>query len=52
MYRKTFLFQYGISALVFGLALLLTHLLWPLIEPSASTLCFAAIMLAAFYGGL
>ncbi|MBD0373622.1 MAG: DUF4118 domain-containing protein [Pyrinomonadaceae bacterium] len=30
----------------------MTHLLWPLIEPSASTLFFAAIMIAAFYGGL
>ncbi len=52
MRRKTLLFQYGISVLVFGLSLLLTHLLWPLIEPSASTLFFAAIMIAAFYGGL
>lgn len=38
--------------LVFGIALWLTRLLWPLIEPSASTLFFAAIMIAAFYGGL
>ena len=52
MQRKPLLFQYGISVLVFGLALLLTHLLWPLIEPSATTLFFAAIMIAAFYGGL
>jgi signal transduction histidine kinase len=52
MQKKQILFQYGISVLVFGLALLLTHLLWPLIEPSANTLFFAAIMLAAFYGGL
>lgn len=52
MQKKPLLFQYGIAVLVFGLALLLTHLLWPLIEPSASTLFFAAIMIAAFYGGL
>ena len=52
MQKKPLLFQYGISVLVFALALFLTHLLWPLIEPSASTLFFAAIMLAAFYGGL
>ena len=52
MQRKPLLLQYGISVLVFALALLLTHLLWPLIEPSASTLFFAAIMIAAFYGGL
>jgi len=44
--------QYGIAVVVFLLALVLTHLLWPLIEPAASTLFFAAIMLAAFYGGL
>lgn len=52
MQKRPIFFQYGISVLVFGLALLLTHLLWPLIEPSSSTLFFAAIMLAAFYGGL
>ena len=52
MPRKPWSFQYGISVLVFCLALLLTNLLWPLIEPSASTLFFAAIMIAAFYGGL
>ena len=37
---------------MFLVALVLTDLLWPLIEPAASTLFFAAIMLAAFYGGL
>jgi signal transduction histidine kinase len=52
MRTKTLFYQYGISVVLFSLALLLTHLLWPLIEPSASTLFFAAIMLAAFYGGL
>ena len=52
MRTKHLLFHYGISVVVFSLALLVTHLLWPLIEPSASTLFFAAIMLAAFYGGL
>lgn len=50
--NKRLLLQYGISALVFGLALALTHLLWPVLEPSATTLFFAAIMVAAFYGGL
>ena len=49
---RTKFFQYGIAVTVFLFALLLTHLLWPLIEPSASTLFFAAIMIAAFYGGL
>ena len=52
MRTKTLFYQYGVSVVFFSLALLLTHLLWPLIEPSASTLFFAAIMLAAFYGGL
>jgi len=32
MQRKPLIFQYGTSVLVFGLALLLTHLLWPLIH--------------------
>ncbi len=52
MRKKPLFFQFGFSFLVFCLALLLTHLLWPLINPSASTLFFAAIMIAAFYGGL
>lgn len=52
MQKKPLPFQYGVSVLVFVLALWLTNLLWPLIEPSASTLFFAAIMIAAFYGGL
>ncbi len=52
MQKKPLLFQYGVSVLVCVLALWLTNLLWPLIEPSASTLFFAAIMIAAFYGGL
>lgn len=52
MQKRRLLLQYGISFLVFCVALLLTHLLWPLINPSASSLFFAAIMIAAFYGGL
>lgn len=52
MRKKRLLLQYSISILVFGLALVLTHLLWPLLEPSATILFFAAIMVAAFYGGL
>ena len=52
MSSRRLLLQYGVSLLAFGLALLLTHLLWPLLEPSATTLFFAAIMVAAFYGGL
>lgn len=50
-YKKALL-HLGVSLLVFFPALLLTHLLWPWIEPSPSSLFFAAIMVAAFYGGL
>jgi signal transduction histidine kinase len=50
--RKNTLTQYGASVLAFGAALLLTHLLWPLIEPASTPFFFAAVMLAAFYGGL
>lgn len=49
---KTLSLQYGASVLVFGVALLLTQLFWPLIEPSSTPLFFAAVMVAAFYGGL
>ncbi|MEP7341605.1 MAG: ATP-binding protein [Acidobacteriota bacterium] len=49
---KTLAMQYGASILAFIAALLLTQLLWPLIKPSATPLFFAAVMVAAFYGGL
>lgn len=52
MSSKRLLLQYGVSLLAFSTALLLTHLLWPVLEPSGATLFFAAIMVAAFYGGL
>lgn len=42
--------QYGVSLVVYLLALLLTELLWPFIQPNPTPLFFAAI-LAAFYGG-
>jgi signal transduction histidine kinase len=32
--------------------MLITKLLWPLIDPAATPLFFAAVMVAAFYGGL
>jgi K+-sensing histidine kinase KdpD len=38
--------------LSFGASLLLTHLLWPLIDPAATPVFFAAVMVSAFYGGL
>lgn len=49
---KTLTFQYGAAVLVSGMALLLTQLLWPWIAPAATTLFYAAVMIAAFYGGL
>lgn len=49
---KTLALQYTASILAFAVALLLTYLLWPLIEPASTPLFFAAVMLAAFYGGL
>ncbi len=50
--RKEVIWRYGLSVGIFGLALLLTHVLWPLIVPSGTMLFFAAIMIAAYYGGL
>ena len=50
--NKTLALQYGASVMVFGLALLFTYLLWPLTAPAATPLFFAAVMIAAFYGGL
>ncbi|HEY8459423.1 MAG TPA: ATP-binding protein [Blastocatellia bacterium] len=49
--RSPFL-RYGASVLAFGTAWLLAHLLWPLIDPASPQLFFAAVMVAAFYGGL
>lgn len=48
--KKTLAFQYGVSLVVFLLALLLTELLWPFIQPNPTPLFFAAII-AAYYGG-
>lgn len=47
--KKTLARQYAFSLLVFLLALLLTHLLWPYTKPAPTPLFFAAIV-AAFYG--
>src|SRR5262245_59910417 len=44
--------RYGIAIIAFGVALSATHFLWPLIDPAATPLFFAAVMVAAFYGGL
>ncbi len=48
--KKTLALQYGVSLLFLLLALLLTQLLWPFINPNPTPLFFAAII-AAFYGG-
>jgi signal transduction histidine kinase len=50
--NQALIFRYGIAVLAFGAALLITQLLWPLIDPAATPLFFAAVMVAAFYGGL
>jgi signal transduction histidine kinase len=50
--NRALIFRYGIAVLAFGAALLITQLLWPLIDPAATPLFFAAVMVAAFYGGL
>src|SRR5262245_2391983 len=50
--NQALIFRYGVAVLAFGAALLITHLLWPIIDPAATPLFFAAVMLAAFYGGL
>jgi signal transduction histidine kinase len=44
--------RYGASLLAFGAALLITHILWPLIDPASTPLFSAAVMVAAYYGGL
>lgn len=47
---KTLALEYGVSLLVFLVALLLTRLLWPFIKPAPTPLFFAAII-ASLYGG-
>jgi PAS domain S-box-containing protein len=44
--------SYGCAVTAVGLALLLTQLIRPLIEPSIFPLFFAAVMVSAWYGGL
>lgn len=48
--KKALALQYGASLVVFLVALLLTQLLWPFINPNPTPLFFAAII-CAFYGG-
>jgi signal transduction histidine kinase len=48
--RKAQALQYGVSLLVYLVAVLLTDLLWPFIKPNPTPLFFAAII-SAFIGG-
>jgi signal transduction histidine kinase len=50
--KERALFRYGSALGFLGAALCLAHLLWPFLDRSASALFLAAIMLAAFFGGL
>jgi signal transduction histidine kinase len=43
---------YGAAVLAFIASLLITKALWPLLDPASTPLFFAAVMVAAFYGGL
>jgi signal transduction histidine kinase len=49
---RTTILHYGVAVLSFGASLLLTQLLWPLIDPASTPIFSAAIMISAFYGGL
>ena len=44
--------RYAVAVIAATLALLLTFLLWPLLDPPVSSLFFAAVMVSAWYGGL
>src|ERR1044071_3281100 len=45
------LLRYGLAVTFVGLALLITHLLMPVISAMTSPLFFAAVLLTAWYGG-
>ena len=44
--------RYGIAVATVGVACLLTWLTWPVMERTPLSLCFAAIMVSAWHGGL
>src|SRR5262245_40916539 len=46
------LLRYGAAILAFIAALLITKVFWPLIGPASAPLFVAAVMVAAFYGGM
>ena len=43
---------YGIAALAVATACLLTHVLWPAIAPASTSIFFAAVMCASWFGGV
>lgn len=45
-------FRYGVAVLSVVLSLVLTWLLWPLLDPPVFSLFFAAVMISSWYGGL
>jgi K+-sensing histidine kinase KdpD len=45
------LLRYGVAVIAVALALLLTRLLWPLLDRTVFSLFFAAVMVSAWYGG-
>lgn len=49
---RSLLLHYGAAVLADVLALSLTLLLWPLIEPAITPFFFVAVMVSAWYGGL
>jgi signal transduction histidine kinase len=46
------LLRYSVAVAAVTLALMLTWLLWPLLDPTVFSLFFAAVMVSAWYGGL
>ena len=50
--RRKLISQYGLALLFVGLALVISHFLWPITDRATATLFLAAIMLSAFFGGL
>ena len=49
---RSLMLRYAVAVLAVALALLLTFLLWPVIQPHSSLIFLAAVMFSAWYGGL
>lgn len=50
--KRFHLLHYGVAALTVAIALILTQLLFPLLELTPSPLFFAAVAISAWYGGM